>query len=122
MLSDQLVWTESVDRVLRSIKFATQPPLPVPDLLWRAIRLPARRALWLGGLGLMQPELRERLGVSWSRRDEREFQLMGTASRALTPLMPERLLVMGPAQLRMRRRAIARGPLGERATRVQVAA
>jgi hypothetical protein len=32
-------------------------------------------------------------------------------------VMPERLRIMGPAQLRMRRRAIARGPLGLRGSR-----
>jgi uncharacterized protein (DUF2236 family) len=72
------------------------------------------RALWLGGVGLLSPELRERFEIRWSRRDELEFRALGKISRGLEPVMPERLKVMGPAQLRMRRRAIARGPLGAR--------
>ncbi len=112
MIETELVWTESVDRVLRAIRYAVPPPVPVPEVLWRAVRLPARRVLWLGGVGLMTPSLRERLRIHWSRRDEREFRMIGAASRALTPVLPESLRITGPAQLRMRRRAIARGPLG----------
>ena len=56
--------------------------------------------------------LRPRLGISWSGRDERRCRAMGRAARATTPLLPPPLRVLGPAQLRVRRRAIARGPLG----------
>jgi uncharacterized protein (DUF2236 family) len=89
--------------------------MPIPDLLWRAVRLPARRALWLGGVGLLDKPLRERLGIPWSRNDEAQLRALGAISRGLTPVMPERLQVMGPAQLRVRWRAIARGPLGKAA-------
>lgn len=112
MLREQLVRTESVDRVLHSVRNAAPPPIPFPELLWRTIRIPASRALWLGGVGLMDPSLRARLGVPWSRRDELRFRAFGRLSRGLTPVMPGRLQVMGPAQLRWRRRAIAKGPLG----------
>ena len=112
MVERELVRTESVDRVLGTIRHAPAPSVPIPDALWRAIRLPAGQVLWLGGLGLVSPELRARFGVSWSRRDEAQFRVLGRLSRALTPVMPQRLRVMGPAQLRWRRRAIASGPLG----------
>jgi uncharacterized protein (DUF2236 family) len=74
--------------------------------------MPAGQALWLGGVGLMSPQVRDRLGIPWSRRDEAQFRAFARMSRSLTPVMPERLRVTGPAQLRMRRRAIASGPLG----------
>jgi uncharacterized protein (DUF2236 family) len=106
-----LVRTESVGRVLGSIGEAP-PPLPIPSAIWRALQLPMSRALWLGGVGLLSPELRELFEIPWSRRDEREYRAFGRLSRSLEPVMPERLRIMGPAQLRMRRRAIARGPLG----------
>jgi uncharacterized protein (DUF2236 family) len=115
MIADELVPTASVRRVLRSVRHAAPPPVPIPDALWRAIRMPAGQALWLGGLGLMSPQARDRLEIPWSRRDEAQFRAFARVSRSLTPVMPERLRVMGPAQLRMRRRAIARGPLGARA-------
>jgi uncharacterized protein (DUF2236 family) len=117
VVDEQLTRTEAVDQVLRAIRRVPPPPLPVPDLLWRAVRLPASGALWLGGVGLMTPALRERLGVPWSGRDEARFRTLGAFSRSLTPVMPERLKVMGPAQLRWRREAIARGPLGSKHAR-----
>jgi uncharacterized protein (DUF2236 family) len=115
MCATELVRTVSVDRVLAATQGDVPPPLPiVPDLVWRTIRVPARRGMWLGGVGMLEPELRARLGVVWSERDERQFQAIGRASRALTPVLPKPLRIVGPAQLRMRRRAIARGPLGPR--------
>jgi uncharacterized protein (DUF2236 family) len=114
MKREELVRTTSVDNVLETIK-RVAPPMPIPDLLWRAVRLPARRALWLGGVGLLDKPLRERLGIPWSRNDEAQLRALGAISRGLTPVMPERLQVMGPAQLRVRWRAIARGPLGKAA-------
>jgi uncharacterized protein (DUF2236 family) len=64
-------------------------------------------------VGLLPPALRERLGARWRSREEREFRMIGAASRRLTPVMPQQLLVSGPAHLRWRRKAIARGPLGD---------
>ena len=112
MTREELKRTASVDRVLGAIRNAPAPPLPLPDLLWRAIRLPASRVLWLGGVGLTAPELRRLLGIGWGLADEAQFRAMGAVSRGLTPVMPERLRVTGPAQLRWRREAISHGPLG----------
>jgi uncharacterized protein (DUF2236 family) len=115
MLRDGLERTVSVDRVLGATRHAPPPPLPIPDLLWRAMRLPASQALWLGGVGLIDPALRRRLGIPWSRGDELQFRALGAVSRGLTPVLPRSLTIMGPAQLRWRRRAITQGPLGPRA-------
>jgi uncharacterized protein (DUF2236 family) len=109
---DVLVRTESVACVLEAVHNVAPPPVPVPDLLWRAARIPARRALWLGGVGLLTPSLRRRLGVGWSLADEAQFRALGRFARGITPLMPRGLRVMGPEHLRWRRRAIAHGPLG----------
>lgn len=106
----ELERTESVDRVLRAVRHVTVPV--VPELLSRAIRLPASRVLYVCSVGLLPATLRERLGIRWRARDEREFRMIGAATRRLTPVMPRQLLVSGPAQLRWRRRAIAGGPLG----------
>lgn len=112
MVEHELERTDSVDRVLRSVSFAAKPPLPVPDTIWRAARVPASKALWIGGLGMMAPELRARLGIPWRRSDERAFRAMGRLSRGLEPVLPRSLKVTGPAQLKWRRKAIAHGPLG----------
>jgi uncharacterized protein (DUF2236 family) len=111
MIDGQLTATASVSAVLRAIEEAKPPPLPIPSPIWRAVRVPARRALWLGGVGLVPERLRERLGIAWTAADERQFQRLGRAARSCTPLMPPALRTIGPTQLRLRRRVIARGPL-----------
>lgn len=111
MIREGLTRTAAVESVLGAIRRAP-PPLPVPELLWRAIRLPASRALWLGGVGLVDRELRAKLEIPWSAADEVEFRGMAALSRSLTPVLPKGLRIAGPAQLRWRRRAIASGPLG----------
>ena len=114
MVEQELERTESVDRVLGAVRHVTLPDVPfIPDLFWKALRLPAARALYVCSLGLLPPGLRERLGVRWRAREEREFRMIGAATRRLTPVMPKELLISGPAQLRWRRSAIAHGPLGE---------
>jgi uncharacterized protein (DUF2236 family) len=97
--------------VLRALRGAPPPPATVSRALWPLIRIPAARALWLGGVGLLGRSLRERLDIRWSRLDEAQFRSLGIACRSLTPVMPESLRVMGPGQLRYRERAIAGGPL-----------
>jgi uncharacterized protein (DUF2236 family) len=116
----ELVRTASVDRVLAATRGEVPAPLPImPEALWRAIRIPASRAMWLGGVGMLAPELRDRFGIPWNDRDERQFNALGRTTRALTPVLPKPLRIVGPAQLRMRKRAIARGPLGPAADRRQ---
>jgi len=105
--------TEAVFRVLATVRAAPPPPLWPRLLPWRALRWPAARAVWLGGVGLLGARLRARLGIRFSRRDELAFQALGRLSRSLDPLLGESLRTVGPAQLRVRRRAIARGPLGD---------
>ncbi len=112
VVREQLERTDSVDRVLGTVTHPTRPPIKLPEPLWRAARVPASRLLWLGGLGLMDPGLRERLGVHLSSLDERAFRAAGAISRGLQPVLPERMKVMGPAHLRWRRREIEAGPLG----------
>jgi uncharacterized protein (DUF2236 family) len=115
MVERELVRTEAVDQVLRALRNTPPPPAPVTGAMWPVIRTPARRALWLGGVGLLGPSLRERLEIRWSRLDEAQFRALGVASRSLTPVMPESFRVTGPEQLRYRERAIAAGPLGRAA-------
>jgi uncharacterized protein (DUF2236 family) len=107
-----LVRTCSVQRVLATVHSVAPPPMPIPDRMWRAIRMPARRALWLGGIGLMDPWLRRQLGIHWTPLDAAQFRALSVASRALGPFMPPELKIMGPAHLRWRGAEIGDGPLG----------
>jgi uncharacterized protein (DUF2236 family) len=112
MAQNELVHTAAVDRVMGALNNSPPPPIRVPGPVWNALRLPAGQVLRLGGVGLMTPELRSRLGLGWTRTDEVQFRALGALSRSLTPVMPTSLRITGPAQLRWRREAIAQGPLG----------
>lgn len=110
VIASQLNHNPTVDVVLRA---AARPARPdsLPhwmNPLWRVIRLPMVHVLMLTGLGTLPPALRQRLGIRWTRRQERELRILAAASRALTPVLPESLRINGPAYLRARRRAIAR--------------
>jgi uncharacterized protein (DUF2236 family) len=117
MVADELEHTRAVDSVLGAIRHAPAPPLPIPEIFWRALRLPAGQVLWLGGVGLLAPALRTHLKIRWTALDEAQFRALGRVSRGLTPILPRRLQITGPAQLRWRREAIAQGPLGSQQAR-----
>lgn len=102
--------TASVRRVLRAVELAPPPLALIPGPLWALARMPARRALWLGGVGQLSPELRRRLEIEWSGADERELAVLGRLTRSMSPLLPPPLRVTGPTQLWLRQRAIAHGP------------
>jgi uncharacterized protein (DUF2236 family) len=110
-----LTRTASLQRVLHTIDHVDAPPTPISGVLWPAIRLPARRVVRLGGIGLLEPAVRRRLGLGWSRLDEAEFRALGIISRGLGPVMPAGLRVTGPAHLRWRNAEIQSGPLGHAA-------
>ena len=109
MVSNELGHNETVDRVLAAVRRPASPELNfVPELAWRALLLPPARLSYLGGVGLLPPALRERLHIPWTRRDELEFRLIAAGARALDPLLPATLKMLGPTELRWRRRALER--------------
>ncbi len=104
---------ETVARVLQTARRPAVPPLPTAAAIaWRMFRPPAAKVTYLGGVGLLGVSLREQLGIPWSRHEEWQFRALGASTRALDPLLPAGLKVLGPTQLRWRRRAIACGPFG----------
>lgn len=110
MISTRLEHTGTVDTVLRVAARPARPEL-LPgwtEPLWRAGRVPMTRLLTLTGIGATPPALRARLGLRWTGRQDRALRTVATASRALTPVLPESVRVNGPAYLRARRAAIAR--------------
>lgn len=109
MVAHELGPNETVDHLLAAVRKPASPGLRfVPEFLWTALRLPPARLVYLGGLGLMPSNLRERLHVNWSRREELEFRLISMSSRALDPILPAALKTLGPTELRWRRSEIAR--------------
>lgn len=113
VVEHELGHNKTVDRVLATARRPAMPEVAAA-LVFKALLVAPTRAAYLGGVGLLPPSLRERLGIAWTSRDELAFRALGAASRALTPVLPAKLKTFGPTQLRWRRRAIARGPLGLR--------
>lgn len=114
VVEQELGPNDTVHRVLEVARKPTGPELPlVPEMIWRAARFPAARMMYVGGVGLLPAQLRARLRIPWSRREERGFRTLAASSRRLERALPAGLKVLGPTQLRWRRRAIARGPFGQ---------
>ena len=111
----KLTRTESLERVIETIDHVDAPPVPISGLLWPAIKLPIRRAMWLAGIGLLEPRVRRRLGLRWTPIDEAQLRALGVVLHGLGPVMPAGLKVMGPAHLRWRTAEIESGPLGHAA-------
>jgi len=115
MVAERLERTPAVEEVLEALEDPARPPLRfLPEGAWRIARVPATRQISLVTAGLLSPALRERLGVGWTRRQERELALLAAASRAATPLLPRSLRNVGPSYLRRRRKTVARGEAASR--------
>ena len=110
-----LTRTASVDRVLDTMGHADAPPMPISGRLWPAIKVPIRRAVWLGGVGLLEPDVRRRLGLRWTPIDAVQLRVLGVVSRGLGSMMPAAWKVTGPEHLRWRSAQIGAGPLGRAA-------
>lgn len=59
--------------------------------LVRAAVLPALRLNYLSVVGLLDPRLREKLGVTWSPKEERQLIRVYTAIRTAYRVLPDRL-------------------------------
>lgn len=59
--------------------------------LVRAAVLPALRLNYLSVVGLLDPRLREKLGVTWSPKEERQLMRVYTAIRTAYRVLPDRL-------------------------------
>lgn len=109
-IATELVRHPTVDTVLRASARPARPDV-MPrwtQPLWRVIRVPMAHVLTLTGIGSLPPAARERLGLKWTRRQDRELRLIAAVSRGLTPILPTVLRINGPSYLRARRTAIAR--------------
>ena len=114
MVRNRLERHETVDRVLRSLTSPGPPPqMPAAvKRVWGLLRIPPAESLQVSTIGLLPPLLRERFGVEWGPVRETELRALGAGARALGPVLPRSLRNLGPAYLRWRADAIARGPLG----------
>jgi uncharacterized protein (DUF2236 family) len=118
MVDARLEDNDVVQGVLTTFRRPARGSFPVlGERFWRLTTVPAGRVLSLTTAGLMPPTLRDRLGLSWTRRQELAFRGLGAVSRSTTPVLPARLRNTGPDYLRWRRRDIARGEFASSAPR-----
>ena len=111
----KLTRTASLERVLAMIDHVDAPPTPITGRLWPVIRLPARRLMHLGGIGLFEPTVRRKLGLPWTPLDEAQLRVLSVVLRAIGPVMPASMKITGPEHLRWRAAEIHSGPLGHTA-------
>ena len=110
MVAERLERTQSVDDVLEALEEPPPPPVRgIPEPVWKAARLPARRGARIGLVGMMPSTFRRKLGLRWKRGNDLEFRAMARAMRMSGPLLPRAVKEFGPHYLRWRREAIARG-------------
>lgn len=104
MYANKLEKTPAVTEFIRmSQEPATmeQPWLPKP--VWKAIAGMVTSPMWLIGVGLLAPEVRELLGLSWSDRQERQLRLLAGTIRRTWRAVPPYLRYMPRARAAFRR-------------------
>jgi uncharacterized protein (DUF2236 family) len=87
-----------------------QVPPTVPKAMRPAVAPLTAAVGWLGRLvtvGTLPPAARDKLGLSWTRAQERRLRMAGQAIGRTTPLLPERVRYM-PIAYRARQAARAR--------------
>lgn len=82
MVADELAVTEALRDVVDSI---LDPDLPAAA---KFAARPLIAAMRLATIGLLPPDLRDRLGYTWTARRERVLDASRTAVRGVLPLMP----------------------------------
>jgi uncharacterized protein (DUF2236 family) len=91
VLRDRLEATRSTYDVLTSLARPAKPIPGLPDPVWRLLVAPAAHVLRLTTVGTLPPELRERMGLSWTAADERKLRRFARLVRATRKVTPERL-------------------------------
>lgn len=89
-MAESVLEVNRATRDVLDIRRIDKPPTLrwLPGPLWRMLRVPVTRSLvWLT-VGMYPPAVRERLGYSWSARDERAFRLVGRTIGAVWRLVP----------------------------------
>ena len=118
VVAHELENNETVHLVLETLDRPARPPLRgMHPLLWRALSLPSGRAQRLSTVGMLPAALRQKLGLEWTRSDERRFRALAAASRASKPLVVGPLKDFGEHYVRWRSVPLARGDVARRSVR-----
>jgi uncharacterized protein (DUF2236 family) len=96
MLAERIENNETVRDVVATVR-RPNPPRGFPQAMWPLPRTVAARLAWLGTMGLLRPETRERLEIPWSRADDAQLAVVAAGSRAAARL-PARLFYLPVAR------------------------
>lgn len=97
VIAEELERTPAVPAVLDLLCRPPAPDVPgVPPALWSVLRVPAAAGLRATTTGLLPPELRERLGLRFTRENALLFRAVAAGSRASGPLVRALLPDFGP--------------------------
>jgi uncharacterized protein (DUF2236 family) len=122
-IAETLEWTPAIPEVMATLGHAKRPEVRgLPPALWRVLRVPMGAQLRVTTVGLLPPELRERLELPFGGTDRAAFRALAASSRASGPLLRGALAEFGPAYLRWRHEALARGDVAGRAPAARPAA
>ncbi|NRQ37462.1 DUF2236 domain-containing protein [Nonomuraea sp. NN258] len=96
MVADRLEAHPTALDVLAVMRGTPAPPqLPRPlRRLWTPVGVSSGEFNHFVTVGTLPPLVREKLGLTWTTRDERRLRHLGRAVAALTPRLPERLRYM----------------------------
>ncbi|MER6630556.1 oxygenase MpaB family protein [Streptomyces sp. NPDC000987] len=98
MVAERLEYNRSVQDVLDELSRPAEPFAWIPGPLWRSLARVAAHFALLVTAGTLPPDLRERLHLRWSARQERALRRFARLVRALTALVPPPLrLTVSPA-------------------------
>ncbi|MCK9249500.1 MAG: DUF2236 domain-containing protein [Solirubrobacteraceae bacterium] len=88
MVAERLGHNEAVDQVLTLLRGPAPPSRRIPRPLWRLVSAPAGELMLIVTGGLMDPDLRSRLGIPWGPARQRAFRVVGALGRAASlPMM-----------------------------------
>ncbi|MFD3736063.1 oxygenase MpaB family protein [Streptomyces sp. NPDC058632] len=93
MVARRLEHNQSVQDVLDALARPAKPFRWIPGPLWRPFARVAAHYALLVTVGTLPPELRERLHLSWSKRQERALRRFARLVRLLMALVPPPLRI-----------------------------
>ncbi|MBL1074394.1 DUF2236 domain-containing protein [Nocardia sp. 2] len=77
-------------KVIRSITPPRQVPAPLHPV-WRAVTRPVGRLQYFFTVGTTPQNIREKLGLEWTAKDERTLRALGWVIGRTVPMLPERV-------------------------------
>lgn len=121
MVRDRLEDNQAVRDVLADIGKPAKPGTPlVPSAAWSPVARYLGDRAWLVTVGTLPPELRDRFGLTWSDRQERELRRFARQVRRTMPVITPSLVTAARTARAVRAR-VARARVVRRGAAVRLA-